>query len=358
MKNKRNMIVAVLILLVGMSAWYFWDVTDRTIEDSQIKQVIEQAAKPIHSNKAAKQASSDSNPPPPTEKSLLKKIAANPQMKKLMEFGKAKNSHVYFYGKVIDQHGKAVPNAKVYFSVSRWGYLTSNGYFYDTSTGADGRFAIEGIEGFSFSVDNIEKQSYEFGGGSIDFRGYQRYAGLAPNDPRRSRLWTETSEVKPVIFNMWKKAEAEPLVHDILEVGYRPDGKFYRVRLKGVEEQLKISFIVDPKGTNSNSLDWSMKLKVIDGGLIESTDKFMNEAPLGGYMSNLSYEYKKDNKDFSDDIRKKFYLKARNGQVYGRLECRIHPYYNDIVAVDIKYWINTNGSRNLQYDPKKRIYPK
>jgi hypothetical protein len=281
----------------------------------------------------------------PTEYPKLAKRA-----KDIQKFQSSQQTTTSFYGKIEDQHGDPVAGATItgyrtYYPMIPNLDFSRSAEELSLTSDENGQFSIVDKKINSLAILKIAKSGFEIQANKtyvLSQGGYKLIQSFS--DPE-----------KPVIFHAWKKTEAESLVHDILEVGYRPDGKFYRVRLKGVEEQLKISFIVDPKGTNSNSLDWSMKLKVIDGGLIESTDKFMNEAPLGGYMSNLSYEYKKDNKDFSDDIRKKFYLKARNGQVYGRLECRIHPYYNDIVAVDIKYWLNPNGSRNLQYDRSKRI---
>ncbi len=352
MKNKKNITIVIgVILFAGVVGWYLFPSSPEHVAETE-QQIIEKEPVSQQVKKEEKkpiaQSIGEYIKMPNADAAVLERI------KKIQKFQSLKTGKFDYYGKVIDQHGDPVVGATVKVDIGYYPFIP-NGNFYPShktkrlTTNADGRFSIVGEEGESVSIDLVEKSGYEI------HYWFPPLTSFIFSRVGIEGLKKVGNPDKPVIFHAWKKAEAEPLIHDILEVGYRPDGKFYQVPLKGVKEQLKISFTVDPKGTNSNSLDWSMKLKVIDGGLIESTDEFMNEAPLDGYISNLSYEYKKGEKDFSDDIRKKFYLKARNGEVYGRLECRIHPYYNDIVAVDIKYWLNPNGSRNLQYDRSKRI---
>ena len=270
-----------------------------------------------------------------------------------------RKSHVYFYGKVVDQHGKPVPHAKVYFGVSRHGFVgNSNGYFYDIITDADGKFAIEGIEGHSLNFKNVEKTGYEYGGGIGSFRGFPRYSGK--NAPK-SRLWTETSEAKPVVFQMWKKTEAEPLIYnDDARVYPFPNGQFETVNLQGKGESIgdfKVSSV--RSGTRSNPGDWKIVIEAIDGGFIESDEVFMNIAPEDGYQRKVVLSYKKGDENYVSRVRKKYYLKSRGGQSYARLDMQIRPFFNDKKSgLRFKYWLNPNGSRNLQYDPKKRIYLK
>lgn len=351
MHNKKNIVIIVSLALLGLVVWYFYP-SSEPLEVQQVSTVKGEQAE-VQQQEPEKK--------PLLVKDVLNNPYAHPkryeQVKRVQRLQDAMSSGFEYYGKVVDQRGEPVVGANV---LVQWGYFPfiPNGDFSPSyknltfTTDKEGRFSIKKSKGMSlaFGRNDIKKEGYE-----ID-----AYRAYMFSDGGYKMLQSFSNPAKPVIFHAWKKTEAEGLVHDILEVGYRPDGKFYRVSLKGVEEQLKISFIADPNGNRSSPLDWSMKLKVIDGGIIESTDTFMNEAPLEGYLPILSYQYKKSDKGFSNDIRKKFYIKARNGQVYGRLECRIHPYYgrDNIVAVDIKYWINPNGSRNLQYDSKKRIYPK
>jgi len=54
------------------------------------------------------------------------------------------------------------------------------------------------------------------------------------------------------------------------------------------------------------------------------------------------------------ELRRHF--KSRNGQVYGHFSIDISPYYNDTSALDIEYYINPAGSRNLEWDGKIQVY--
>jgi len=84
----------------------------------------------------------------------------------------------------------------------------------------------------------------------------------------------------------------------------------------------------------------------------------MNVAPEDGYQSKIVLSYKKENENYASKVKKKYYLKSKNGHSYAHLEMDIRPFFNDnVAAIRMIYWLNPNGSRNLQYDPQKRIWP-
>jgi hypothetical protein len=56
-----------------------------------------------------------------------------------------------------------------------------------------------------------------------------------------------------------------------------------------------------------------------------------------------------------NQIEKTFYLKSRDGQVYGHFHVTIIPDYNDTSIFKIESYINPGESRNLEYDPSKEI---
>jgi len=39
---------------------------------------------------------------------------------------------------------------------------------------------------------------------------------------------------------------------------------------------MKVAFTIDPNGTSSSPLDWSVNLTLVGGGFIESSEEFMN----------------------------------------------------------------------------------
>ncbi len=271
-----------------------------------------------------------------------------------------RNTHVYFYGKVVDQHGNPVSNALVKTEIGKWRILDANSSYYQFKTDSQGNFSIEDIGAINMIVGSIEKDGYEIKAGTY-LQGYKRDA----NDP--APLWSETSKEKPWIFHAWKKTEAEPLVYDKGLFGFKFDGRKYTInfktgkKLEGIVNSgdLVVSIWRNPNSSRSNVGDWKVSLEAISGGLIETMDVFMNEAPEAGYSSSWSMDYKKNASNYKRKTSwEKFYLKSRN-RLYIRLEMEIIPYFNDKeAAIDMKIWMNPNGSRNLQYDPKKRIYLK
>ena len=199
----------------------------------------------------------------------------------------------------------------------------------------------------SIVINTIEKDGYEIKSNKaymFSSGGYKMLQSFS--DPE-----------KPVIFHAWKKIEAEPLYYGEFKRRFPQDGQFHSVNMLGLGGAMQVSFTVDPKATDDEPLDWIVRLKVDGGGVIETTEIFMNEAPKDGYLSSWSKSYKKTDPQFTDfDKVRKFYVKGLNGSVYGRMEVRFITFYGGNFGVmKAKYWLNPNGSRNLQYDRSKRI---
>jgi hypothetical protein len=60
--------------------------------------------------------------------------------------------------------------------------------------------------------------------------------------------------------------------------------------------------------------------------------------------------------DKTTKIRKYLYVKARNGNVYGRIDLTFSV-NQEIAGINMQTWINPDGSRNLEYNTKyqKRV---
>ena len=253
---------------------------------------------------------------------------------------------IKFYGRVIDQHGNPVAGAKVGVSLLRWRILDAGGEYHEFTTDSEGYFAIKGISGQVLTIRKIEKDGYEIIGENQNSQTF-RVEGIRKN------------KSSPYVFQAWKKTEAEPLVYNDVLIGFSPDGQSYAIDLikpkkvlNGNSGDIRVRF---KRPLNTNRADWSVVIEGLGGGLVETNDVHMNQAPESGYQPVWNFEMKKDNSKFRFEVNKKFYLKSREGRCFGRLELVITPFYNDRSVIDAKYWINPNGSRNLQYDPSKRI---
>lgn len=77
-------------------------------------------------------------------------------------------------------------------------------------------------------------------------------------------------------------------------------------------------------------------------------------APESGYQQKVIVEQPHDGGKnvYQIELKKRYYLKSRSGQLYARLRLDISPFYNDYSLIHITYFANPNSSRNLMYDDK------
>jgi hypothetical protein len=114
------------------------------------------------------------------------------------------------------------------------------------------------------------------------------------------------------------------------------------VKLDKTPVELEIRW--NTPGTGDKPSDWSVSVKVVNGGIIESHDVFMYEAPSSGYQPEWRFEA---NGKSVESLKPDFYIVASDGAVYGRLAMFLKPYMGKEREMSVRYWINPNGSRNL-----------
>lgn len=285
-------------------------------------------------------------------------VLNSPKLSKIKTIQQASNRPIEFYGVVLDQYGKPVPYARVVYSVLDYeGTIsfagTSRTYWKDTDP--HGRFSVSGIKGEHITISKIEKNGYEFEFLNRTYHTFPQWEGHKP--------LSMGNKDKAVVFHAWKKNETEALVYNEVLIAFSPQGETYAIDLlkpkkvlNGYDGDIRVSFNrpVSVTGTQ-NKVDWSVSLEGINGGIIESADAFMNEAPESGYQRDWIFEMKRSNPNYRFQVSKKFYLKSRDGKVFGRLEFDFIPIYNEQSVINAKWWLNPNGSRNLQYEPSKRM---
>jgi len=104
--------------------------------------------------------------------------------------------------------------------------------------------------------------------------------------------------------------------------------------------------------------DWSISLEIANGGLIEVSDVYPNEAPIEGYKSSVAINVAatEDIKDWQSSLRKSFYFKSRGGQNYGRITINVTADFQPPpTSFGAEIYTNPSGSRNLEYDKNKEI---
>lgn len=114
--------------------------------------------------------------------------------------------------------------------------------------------------------------------------------------------------------------------------------------------QFKISKIND-ENDHRLSMGWSLSIHVPSGGIAETNDLYLYEAPVEGYQPDWKIDIKRN---FPDEYREgfhggtyKFYVMLNNGQYFGRLYVDIKPFNRDYSALRFESFINKSGDTNL-----------
>ena len=254
---------------------------------------------------------------------------------------------IEFFGKVVDENDQPVSGVRARFS---WIDLSPAGTDErEVLSDAQGLFSLMGVTGKKLNV-YLGKGGYyvpkkEFG------RAFEYAEPLAPGYHRPNRD-------SPVVFRIRRKGTTEPLLAAQKLFGFKVDGTpFYIDLISGKKFaqspprwDLAVRFNRSTLDVN-HKFDWSVAFEVSEGGLLETNEEFMFLAPIDGYQHTIEITQFAANPDWTRQASKKFFLKSRSGQIYGRIEMTIMPWYQKETAIDILYFLNTNGSRNLEYGP-------
>jgi hypothetical protein len=264
--------------------------------------------------------------------------------KALSEAADAKNLPVDFNAQVLDQNQQPVAGVRLEISVRHWsveatGKLQGHALKFVKNTDARGRLEVHGVTGDGIDVLTLHKDGYD--------SSPSLTAHYGPSGASRSEL---------VIFRLWKLGEKAPLVTGDHFFRIVPDGRTYTIDLIGGRKfesadamgDFKFSIMRPANITRQDRYGWSFRIEPIDGGILESIDEFMNEAPEIGYSADYAFTLSQSDPEWSYRVKKSFFLKSRGGQNYARLRVEVFAYYKDGGVFDIHYAVNPAGSRNLQ----------
>jgi len=342
--NNKNIKIFTLILAIGAVGWSLLPTTSEHVVKME-EQVIEKEPVSLPVKKVDKSLIIQSigdylASPAHADPAIIKRI------QKIKRFQDLQTGEFNYFGKVIDQHGEPVMGAKItgyysYYPLIPNGDFTSSSKGFERVSDANGLFSILDKKGISIRIGLIEKEGYEFEKSRLymfDRGGIKMLKEIGNPD-------------KPVIFKAWEKTEAEHLVSLEKRVYLSFDGQKIAVDLhvKSCGAQSDFTVSVIRSGSRINPADWQVVLEVAGGGLIESSDLFMNLAPESGYQSKVVISNKRSDENYTSQADKKYFLKSKNGKSYASLEMQIRPFFNNSEsAIFMKYRLNPNGSRNLQ----------
>lgn len=263
---------------------------------------------------------------------------------------------IAFYGRVIDQNGNPVAGASVDYSPID--NFRSSATHYTGLSDAGGYFSIKDIQGIALSV-GVDKRGYYPVADKYDKSPSSSATfayGMGPDSYRQS----PPTKDKPAIFVLQKMGETVPLV-------YRPERQ-YKVPKNGepVEIDLETGRQVqkgnirferwanDQSKNEKGRFDWSFKISVPNGGIIERKGDFDFEEPGGGYEENADISMPTSLGDkWQYTVKKGYFLKLPEGN-FARLNVTIFGGHNNSLVLE-SFLNPTPGDRNLEFDPAKAV---
>jgi hypothetical protein len=245
---------------------------------------------------------------------------------------------IEFYGKVVDENNDPVSDAPIDLSCND---LSAEGTsFYHKTSGPDGQFTISGIKGKLLTV-KVSKEGYYPSRRDTDSFYYSgQNVNFSPD------------VANPVIFHLRKKGQGTELVTSQkgispqLGVRVPKDGSPVLVDLLQKQSsqsgQLKIS---QNKPPMQGATNWSFRLSIPDGGLVENHDEFQFQAPESGYQAVVEYNFTKSTTNWTTQVSKQFYIAFGQPLRYGWLRVEASLAKETVFPT---YAFNPNGSQNLE----------
>lgn len=303
-----------------------------------------------------------------TNKSVLSGLVVDEETKAQILEGhqEALNSNVpiEFYGKVIDQNGVGVPGVKVRAYVSS--YDESFIFHLKTAqvgdeqkkvqveviTASDGLFCIKNMKGRILHLTDFSKEGY---------RSLSEDNGSFVYDPSLQNLFHPDAQ-RPIILHMWKSGPTEPLIKAEKNYSIEANGSVYTIDLlkrkivmgNAAQGDLRVQVKRPTQISRKAPYQWSFTVDAVDGGIVETNDIFPLQAPSSGYESGYEYVMDPSQSKWADALKKRFYIRTRGGKLYASMDILVSN-YDDDAYIETKYFANPAGSRNLEFDPAKKI---
>ena len=255
-----------------------------------------------------------------------------------------------FYGRLLDQGGKPVPNAEIRYAASGYG-LTGLAPRYEpgvTNSDREGNFEIHVHKGGLLYINAVECHGYEFKFGRGNSRGFE----FRSNRTDRHRPDKEN----PVVFRLRKK-HSEAVVLLLCEsriwLSNNTEEEWTGWDLaKGAPatstRKSNADYFWDYEVTGENypeKKEWTvtMKMNGENAGVLVS-DKLLYEAPADGYAKEVTLTFK-----YSDEPPlRHLYLRLRDCGMYARLDVEHGNVSEKGVHFSCKVLVNPYGSRSLE----------
>jgi hypothetical protein len=249
---------------------------------------------------------------------------------------------VSVYGKVVDENGNSVPAALVEIGIADNPLQT--GSKYAQTTDGNGLFALTS-RGIAFSL-RASKDGYYT---TDESTGHRNVVVPAKDDT------PQPTKDQPTILILHRHGPTERLIA-------KSSGQ---ITVPKTGEPVNIDIVAGRVGQgdlqiaswvgNNNLLryDWRYQLSVPGGGIIERKGRFDFEAPADGYQTAVEVNMPATAAKWSIGAEREYFAQLSDGR-YARFSVRFYPRKRNFVVLE-SYINPTPGSRNLEFDPNKKI---
>lgn len=345
-KSGRYLVFVVVIIVIAL----LWVAARR----SQSTKIVSSSGSDeiADSPRASK---TNEEPPASNNPTFSNQVIADPAVSRDVQMEMAaneKNVSIDFWGHVMDQDGNALSGVAIKAHPRTWGRFNGviGAQYSPISVVSDaaGNFQIHNLRGDILTIESLTKDGYEPEPGSLTGYGYNTSDNIS------------VSADNPVIFRMWKTGIKEPLVTGRKFFPIVPDGRSHAIDLltgKFVDSNesgdLSVSIKRPARIQVGEKYDWSFHVNAIGGGLIENDNaaSSMYLAPSDGYTNIYEGNLSGSMRGWTDGIgNRRFYLKGRNGKLYGKIEIEVYAAYGNSgeARIWINYAVNPSGSRVLR----------
>jgi hypothetical protein len=345
-KKKYLLFFLILIALAGLLGWLLQNKVMQGQRPAQeIRQPTSQIQNALQTTNAGSIQPTTTNPQSGQLQSLQTNTASTAfeeRRQAAIQDVLGRNKAVDFFGEVIDQNNQPISGVHIVLKVRHWHYnppadLDSDFPQHELKTDASGKFNFTGVTGDVLELESIEKDGYR------------------PSPKIPHSLGTSGGSLEqPVTFKMWKEGAKESLITGSHVFGIDLDKTYTLDLIQGKKlagetvGDLRVLITRPSDAKPREKYQWSFSIEAVGGGLLESDDEFMYLAPESGYEPKIDMQLDPDNSNWKGEILKQFFIRTRDGQVYGRVQVQIYSVYNVHSAIEVNYAINPNGSRNLQ----------
>lgn len=358
MKNRKFMLLAAVCIVVAGAAVMLWPSVDPlpTPQNNPLGFSIEKQAKLKAKAVAVEQAKASGEAPQiaAAVKNFAEELGG--RAGKMLRMATDRNIPVKMYGRVVDQHDRPVAGAKVQMVISGGGtYAPGTGRTY-FMTDTDGRFEVSG-KGQGLSILNVEHPQLS----AVYFKRLtsgMKDKGVsfdAAGMYGKQASWrTYNTPEKPYVIPVWRVEKFEGVLVKSGAFHPQPDGMPSK---RSTRLGIVSTCVRDPKDPDLHwkyqKGTWSITFRPIEGGIQETDDFYLNEAPVDGYLPELTVIMERGSTDYKVVIYKPkryyYYYMEKGKRIYGSLEVTFDPYlYKSECRVNVKrVKYNPGGSRNL-----------